>query len=597
MSRNRLFEILMFLLILLLIVLLFKFKPPFVGPKKIELLPQKEGNAILSGKNFSYEVKEKNQLKYTLYAEEILEKNELEKELTNPFIIIPKGEDKTDKVLAKKGVFSESQRILRLYEEAKIITSDNFIIESTGFRVTPQNEIVSETVAKFEKDKMRGNADIARYDREKKITYLEGNIIIASENILFRASRAFIDFENHNGKIEGPIYGKKDDLIIVSPSGKIELDSKNNLQNIILDEPVKGETDKFFFSSKNLKFDFKNSKMDEFTLINDVIISQKGEPKAKLTTETLIFYKGVDKLWNFVAPSNVYFEKLKTKLECSSGKGIISNGVITADLDGPVKASDGNTESSSTLGKINEESFEFLGNAQVSTQNGILSAEKIITFKSKEKEAYVNVNGQITRRDEPPIVFSSEKAKMAANTFPIRLMKNVKIKSDNFSLSGSDITIVSNKRIKGCNGVIVNFSGKENIDGYGKELEYDQEEGFCIFKGEPYFISDGGKISSNEQIKVYFDDKRKIKEIIAEGEAKYQSKNQQASGDKIRYNFETKKGEVFSENSVAEVIEKEPFRRSVGRKILFGEKEVSIKGSDNRINRGKIEGWEVEEKR
>ena len=598
MNRDRLFKILMALLILLLLFLLFKFKPSFVGPKKIEIPPQKESSAILSGKNFTYEVKEKNILKYTLYAEEILEKDEEEKELLNPFIIIPKSGGKIDKVSAKKGIFSQSKNILRLYKDAKIITSDNFVIESTGFRVTPQNEIVSERVAKFEKEKMKGSADIARYDRERKISYLEGNVIMASENILFKASSVFIDFENHNGKIEGPIYGKKDDLMIVSPSGRIELDSKNNLENIILDEPVKGETDKFLFSSRNLKFNFKSSKMDEFALISDVVITQKEEPKAKLTTETLIFYKKVDKLWYFIAPSKVYFEKSKTKLECFKGKGIIKNGVITADLDGPVKANDENMESSSTSGKINEDSFEFIGNAQVAGQNGILSAERIITLQSGEKEAYDNVNGKIVRKGELPIFFFSEAAKVAQGIFPIKLLDNVTVKSDIFMLKGSDITVVSNKKMKGCNGVVVNFANdKENIDGYGKELVYDQEKGFCLFTGEPYFQNEGEKISSNERISVYFDENKKIKEIIAEGEAKYKSKNQQAMGDRIRYNLKTKKGEVFSENSVGEVIQKEPFSRSVGRRILFGEKEVSIKGSDNRINRGKIEGWEVEEKR
>lgn len=598
MSRERIFKILLGALIALLLLLLFRFKPSVVGPKNLEKPKVKEGSAVLSGKNFSYEVKDKNIPKYTLYAEEVLEREGQEKELINPAISIPKGEGRKDKIFAKKGIFSPNKSELRLYDEATIITSDNLKIKSSAFRVTPQNEVVSESRANFEKDKLLGSGDILRYDREKRIAYLEGNVNVNSENLSFDASRITIDLENHNGKIEGPIKGKKEDVSISSPNGIIALDGKNNIQSITLQEPSNGETDTFTFSSRNIKFDFKGSQVDLFTLIDNVVIIQKAEPKSKLKTESLIFERGKDLLWHFTAPSKMLFERVDEKLDCSKGTGVINKGEITAELDGPVRGQDKKIEISSARGKLNGDSFEFIGNAQASSSEGNVSAEKIISYKSGEKEALSNVKGTIIRKNESKILFSSEKARISPNIYPIRLLQNVTVESDNFNLKGSDFTFYSSKKFKGCNGVLAYFQGIErSINGYGKEADYNEEKRTCIFTGDPYLIDSDRKLSSKDKITAFFSEERKVKEIVAEGEAKYESENQSAFGDTIKYNTELKKGEVSSESAIAEVIEKEPFRRTVGRKIVFSEKEIEIKGSDNRTNRGKIEGREVKEKR
>jgi len=599
-SRERIFKILLGALIALLLLLLFRFKPSVVGPKNLEKPKVKEGSAVLSGKNFSYEVRDKNILKYTLYADEVLERNEQqEKDLLNPVVLIPNKEGKTDKIFAKKGIFSPNKSELRLFDEAKIVTSDDLKIKSSAFRVTPFNEVVSESKADFEKDKLKGSGDILRYDREKRIAYLEGNVHIKSDsdNLSFDASRMTIDLESHNGKIEGPINGKKDDILVSSPNGEVILDDKNNIDSIILQEPSNGETENFTFSSRNIKFDFKNSKVDHFTLIDNVIIVQKAEPKSKLKTETLIFEKGKDLLWHFTAPSKMFFERVDEKLECSKGTGVINKGEITADLEGPVRGWDEKMEISSARGKLNNDSFEFIGNALTSSSEGNIRAERIISFKSGEKEARSNVKGTMLRKNESKILFSSEKARISPNVYPINLLENVTVESDNFNLKGSDFTFLSSKTFKGCNGVLAYFQGtKGSITGYGKEADYNEDEQYCVFKGDPYTIDDSGKLSAKDKITAFFNSDRKIKMILAEVEAKYESENQSAFGDTIKYYPEAKKGEVSSEKGIAEVIEKEPFRRSVGRKIVFAEKEVEIKGAENKTNRGKMEGLEVKEK-
>lgn len=597
MNRERIFKILFTALIGLILLLLFRFKPSVVGPKHLEKPQLKEGTSVLSGKNFSYEVKEKNILKYTLFAEEILESGGDKKDLTNPVISIPKKDGGIDKIFAKKGTFSPSTSDLRLYQEANIKTSDNLIIKSSGFRVTPQNEVVSESRAEFEKEKIGGSGDILRYDREQRIAYLEGNITIKSENLLFNAVRMVIDLENHQGTIEGPIHGKKDDIAISSPKGTILLDSKNALESLTLQEPAEGETERFSFSSKKIKFYFKKSKTDEFSLIDNVVVVQKEEPKSKLTTEELDFKKQSDQFWHFTAPSKMFYDRLNSKLECSGGKGLIKKGEIIAELFGPVRAFDEKAETSSSRGKIDSNSFEFIGNAQVSSSEGNISAERIISYKTGEKEAYSNVKGEIAKKDGEKIYFSSEKAKTSPNIYPIKLQNSVEVKSSNLTLKGSDFTFLSNKQFKGCDGVIAVFAGKNGtIDGYGKEVDYNEEKGRCVFTGEPYILDNGRKLSAKDKITATFDQEKKVKEIIAEGSAKYESENQIAYGDRIKYIPELKKGEVFSKNEIAEVIEKSPFRRCVGRRISFSEKEIEIKSSDNKISRGKIEGREVKEK-
>ncbi len=597
MSRERIFKILLAALIGLILLLIFRFKPSVEGPRHIEKPRIKGSNSVLSGKNFTYEVKDKNILKYTLFAEEIFEMGSEEKELLNPVISIPKKGGNFDKIFARKGTFSPAKNVLRLFEDARIVTADNMTIKSSGFRLTPQNEVVSEGRAEFWKDKIIGSGDILRYDREQRIAYLEGNVNIKSENLLFEATRTLIDLENHNGSIVGPVKCRKDDISISSPSGKILLDSKNTLESLILETPVQGETENFNFSGRNIKFDFEKSKMNEFTLIDDVILVQKKLPKSKMQTKILNFEKGSDNLWHFTAPYNISFERLKSRMECSGGTGIINKGEITSDLKGPIRAYDEKTEISSSMGKLDGNTYEFIGNAQVSTSSGNISAERIIAYKSGEKDAYENVRGQIVGKGGDNIFFSSDKAKISANVYPIRLLENAIVESEDFVLKGSDFSFLSNKRFYGCNGVSMVFKGiKGKIDGYAKEVNYEEEKGNCILTGDPYLLDGDRKLSAKDKITVYFDFKKKVKEIVAEGDAKFEGEDQIASGDRIKYDTELKSGEVYSENEIAEVIEKEPFRRCVGRKISFGEKELEIKGSDNKVSRGKIEGQEVKEK-
>ncbi|MCX7830051.1 MAG: LPS export ABC transporter periplasmic protein LptC [Acidobacteria bacterium] len=598
MSREKIFKLLFLALIALLLLLVFRFKPTVIGPKNLEKPPLKEGNAVLSGKNFHYEVKDKNILKYTLYAEEILERDEQEKELKNPFISIPKEEGKTDNISADKGLFSPNKSELRLYENAKIVTSDNFKIMSSGFRVTPQNEVVSEGRADFEKDKLKGSGEILRYDREKRIAYLEGNIKIYSENLFFEASTLFIDLKNHNGRIEGPVKGKKDDIFIFSPGGSIFLNSKNNLEYLILEEPANGETQNFTFSSRNIRFDFSGSNVGKFTLIDNAVIEKKAEPKSKLQTQTILFEKVKDNLWNFTAPSKMLFEQSNAKLECTKGKGLIDKGEITADFEGPVRGRDDKTEISSANAKLYKDYFEFIGNAQAVSLDGNVTAERITAYKSGDKEALGDVKGEIFQKDKSKILFSSTKAKISPSLFPVRLLGDVVVESSTFNLKGTDFSFYSNKKFSGCNGVYATFEENSgNINGYGKEVDYNEEKGSCIFSGDPYIFDNGKKLSAKNKIIAYFNEGRKIKEILAEEEAKFESEKQTAIGDSIIYNLESKKGVVSSETGIAEVIEKEPFKRCIGRKISFAEKELAIKGSDKKTSRGKIEGREVKEKR
>lgn len=598
MRKESIFKILLVALISLLLLLLFRFKSSVVGPKNLEKLKVKEGRAVLSGKNFSYEVKDKNILKYTLYAEEVLEREGQEKELLNPVVSIPKGQGKTDKIFSKKGIFSPNKSELRLFDEATIVTSDNLKIKSSAFRVTPQNEVISESRADFEKDKLSGSADLLRYDRKKRIAYLEGNVNVKSENLSFDASRITIDLEYHNGKIEGPIKGKKEDISISSPNGEIKLDDKNNIESIILMEPSNGETESFTFSCRNIKFDFRNSKVNHFTLIGNGLIVQKAAPNSKLKTDTLFFEKGKDLLWHFTAPSKMFFERGNQKLECSRGTGVINNREISADLEGPVRGRNEMNEVSSARGKLSGTFFEFIGDAQSSFSEGNVSAERIISFKSGEIEALLNVKGTILRKNEGKILFSSEKVKISPNVYPIKLQENVTVESNNFTLKGSDFTFLSSRRLSGCNGVLAYFQAHTgNISGYSKEADYNENRQYCIFTGDPYLTDGVRKLSAKDKITGFFSSDRKIKTITAEGEAKYESKNQFAFGDKIEYDIALKKGEVSSETGVAEVFEKEPFKRSIGRKIVFGEKEIEIKGANNKTNRGKIEWREVKEAR
>jgi lipopolysaccharide export system protein LptA len=597
-NKEKIFRWLVFLLAVLVVVLLFRFRPRIEGPRRLEAPTVKEGGVILSGKNFRYEERLGEEIKYIVTAEEVLEKDQVEKELTSPVVMIPKENGRYDRVLGSRGTLSLSRQEVRIYDNARIVLSDGMTISSSAFRLTPQGEVVSEGSAVIKKDDLKGTGDILRYDRERRVAYLEGNVELKGADSSFSASRIMIDFEKHTGIIEGPVRATKEDAILEAPRGELVLDKENRLRSATLLTPSTGEMAAVKFSSQFSDYIFDNKgAVAEIVLRGKTSVTQKNEAPMRLETEILSLSKIDGKDWKWHSPGQMNFFRRSDKITAKKGAGFIRGGSISGDLEGPVRGWDEISEFSSNSAKFDNDSFELLGDAQALKGRDSLRAEKITFMRSGEKTAEGSVNGKNISETGETVTFSSEKALMAKNAYPVKLTGNVHIYSGRFDLKGEEASFLSPKTMTACKGASVTVEGKDNpVFLYASQVDYDEDQGMVTAKGNPSVTDGKSKLSSVERILLKLDPRKKAEKVVAEGTAVYDSELYEAKGDKIVYFPQDKKGEVYSSAGKAVVVEKVPYKTVTGKKISFGKKELWVRGEEGEVHRGKIEGEDLKRK-
>lgn len=597
MKREKIFSFLAFVTLILLIFLLFRFKPSIVGPKEIEKLKIDGSKKVVSAKNFQYEVRQKDKVKYKILAEEIIDGEEGDKELKNVNVIIPRGEKGEEKVVSKKGRFNEIKNELRVYEDARIILMDGITIKSDAYRITPQNEVVSEGRSYFNKDKINGSSDILRYDREERIIYLEGNVFIKGENLSFSSSRLYLNLNTHLGEIDGPINFEKDDLKVNSPLGRVFLTDDNKLKEITLFKPIKGETNSLNFSSKTAILYFgKNGNLEKSELVEDVVLVSKSDESGKLLTKKLILTNTNDHKTLWESPFSVTLLKKNFTLLAKSGKGDFKDKYMNGILDGPTRGFGEETEASSNYAEIKQNDIIFIGDVQAVSKKNTIESEKLIRENSGNYRGIGNVRGKTTNERNETTFYECDEADFPPSKYPILLNGRAKIYSNNFILRGEKFTLLDENTFKGCDGVTGEFYfEKEKVLVNSLEMEYFKNKRKAAFYKNPSAVSLDSKLLSKESITLFLDDSGKLDKVLALDEGYFENNDIIAKGEKITYFPKTKEGEAFSEKGISYGIEKGVSRRVKGKVIYFKNKDIFVKGLDNRLSRGKIEG--VEEKR
>lgn len=598
MNKEKTFRWLLFLLFLLVAVFLFRFRPRIEGPEKLEHPSVTETGVVLSGKDFRYEERQGGETRYVVTADEVLETSRVEKELLNPVVVIPGKEGSEDRVLGKKGTLSLSRQEVRIYGGARIEIGRSMAISSPAFRLTPQGEVVSEGRAEITRDELKGAADILRYDRERRIAFLEGNVDLSGPDTSFKATRIIIDFNSHSGEIEGPIEAVKEDFRLGSPRGTMSLDRENRLQSVTLSPPTRGETAAASFASRfsDYRFD-RNGAVSEIVLRGEASVARKGADPGRVETEILSLARPAGKDWTWSAPGQMNFFRGEEKIVAGSGSGKIRGSTFTGDLGGPVRGWSGTGEFSSDSARISEGSFELVGNARTVKGGDSVVAEKMVVLQSGEKRAEGSVAGKSVSQSGETFNFTSERASMAKSSYPVKLSGNVHIFSPKIDFKGEEATFLSARSVRACRGASVAARGKDDtVFLYAGQLDYDEAEGRLETAGDSSATDGKSRLSASRKMVLLLDRENKAEKLTAEGSAVYESPNYEARGDRIEYFPKEKKGEVSSEAGMAVVREKNPYRLVTGRTIQFGNRQLGIGSEKGGVHRGKIEGEELKRK-
>jgi len=597
-NREKIFRWLVFLLTALVVVLLFRFRPRIEGPSRLETPAVTSDGVTLSGRNFRYEEKQGDQTKYVVTAEEVRETSRVEKELVRPVVTVPKDKGAGDTVTGEKGTLSLSRQEVRIYGDARIAISGGMTMSSSAFRLTPQGEVVSEGRVGMAKEGLTGAADILRYDRERRVAHLEGNVVLGGADTSFGASRIKIDFNSHAGEIEGPVLAIKGDSRLEAPRGTLTLDKDNRLSSVTLLTPSRGETPAAVFDSQSSDYLFdKGGAVSEVVLRGKVGVARKGEAPGRVETELLSLTKRGGEGWNWSAPGKMDFFRGDEKMTAASGAGIMDGSSLTGDLQGPVRGADASGEFSADAARIGKDSFELIGNAQAARESGTVNADNITFLKDGGKKAEGSVRGRSVSGKGEIFLFSADRVRMGKSAYPVKLSGNVRVYSDRIDFRGEEATFLSPRAMKACRGASVSAEGKGSpVFLYGSELSYDEESGILRSSGDPSATDGKSRLSASESIEIFFDRERKAEKLVLEGSAIYESDTYSAKGDRIIYFPKEKKGEAVSDSGKAVVTEKAPLRVVTGRKIGFGDKELHIGGEKGEVHRGKIEGEELKRK-
>ncbi|HQO20578.1 MAG TPA: hypothetical protein PLA03_09490 [Acidobacteriota bacterium] len=595
MNREKIFKCLMFLLFVLLVVLLFRFRPRIEGPRRLEVPSVSESGVVLGGKDFRYEERAGGETKYIVTAAEVLETSRVEKELTRPVVVIPRESGPGDRVLGEKGTLSLSRQEVRISGDARVELGNSMTISSPAFRLTPQGEVVSEGRAVIRKDELTGAADILRYDRERRVAHLEGNVELGGAGTGFRAARVRIDLKNHSGEIDGPVVAEKEDSRLEAPRGTMSLDKDNRLRSVTLLTPATGETPSMSFSSDLGDYIFeRDGTLREIVLRGKVVAVQKAPGQAKLETSLLILARSSGKAWGWKAPGELLMTRGQENVTARSGSGSINGGDFNGVLDGPVRGWDGTGEFSSGSAKIGDGNFELVGDAQVVRDRGAIRADRMILLKDGGKRAEGAVSGKSVTQGGETFDFSADSAATGKSSYPLKLSGNVRIFSPRVDFKGGEATFLSAGAMTACRGASVAVEGRGNsVFLYGSELAYDEAAGKIEASGNPSAEDGKSRLSASEKIVLSFDGQKKAEKVSAQGSALYESDNYTAKGDMIVYLPKEKKGVVSSLKGKAVVTEKTPYRLVTGKKIEFGNKELGITGDKGEAHRGKIEGEDL----
>ena len=175
--------------------------------------------------------------------------------------------------------------------------------DSTGFRMTPEGEIVSEGPATIERDDIHGSADLLRYHRKNQVAHLEGSVHFTRGVQTFTCTRVITDFVAHDGQITGPVVISSDQGTVRAPSGVIYLSDQNQLTGLLLGTPCTGEGPKGHFSARTLMSDVgEGGIVKAYHLQKDAVVGVPGPPPMIMKTSLLDLTPGEKDVWGWTRP-------------------------------------------------------------------------------------------------------------------------------------------------------------------------------------------------------------------------------------------------------------------------------------------------------
>ncbi len=598
MNRRRFIQALLtILLALFLLLLVVKFRPKSTVIKPVERPAVAiESGGSLAASGFRYVDENAGRVAFVVTAARVTEKPGEAKLLFDAKVTFPSpGGDSV--ASGKQGLFDAASHTLRLWDEARITRPDGWTATSSGFRLTPEGEVVSEEEAVLHRGAIEGRADILRYGRDSQKAYLEGGVRFNDgAGRKFTCRRLTADMKAHSGDMTGPVSVSGPDGTIGAPGGALVFSDDNTIRQVILEPSVTGEGPSGKMSCDKLVMSLKPGGGIESLALQGSARMESAAGGQVAQTALLALRPKVTGGWDWESPGSLTVTRGKDVLEAPSGAGTTGSGPFAASLPGPVTGSGPSGVWSCDHAYVEGALRRLEGNVKIVRGDDTLWSENATIQEDGSAQASGNVRGRREAKGAEPMEFTSQKALAAPKVYPLRLSGSCVVTRGSMRLEAPSIVIPNGEEAEASGGASCAWNGPK-----GKRLltapfiAYRGPEKLVLAKGGAHGTGEGYIIDAS-QIEARLDKENRPLRYVATGEATLVSDNQDASGDKLVYNPNDGTGQAESESGRAVLVQKKPYRRAEGALVLFGENSLSVQQGASSA-RGVLEASVPKEKR
>ncbi len=625
MDRRRLLQFAFTtIFVLFLILLLFKFRPKFDAPAPVEPEQVKRtAEGTLSARGFTYRQETAGKVEFTATAAAVTESTGDLKLLTDPVITMASGA----RAWGKRGSFNQTEGTLRIWEDAHLAQPDGWTATSTGFRLTPEGEIVSESHTDLERGDITGGADLLRYHRQTLLAHLEGSVHFEQGSKSMTCTAVDLDLRKHGGVMAGPVVLVAEQGTLRAPAGTIVMDEQNHLKSVSLGSPALGDGPRFSCTGRSVLADFDaQGQISQVHLVGEASVTSKAEPPPATSpastssssstahasdTVGSSFTARSDRfdltpkpedLWAWSAPGALIVEREGGISHATSGRGTMGGKAAeTADLAGPVSGSDRRGDFKGDRATMVGGDWTLVGHAEVTQPGERLTADRITFKKDGSSEAEGSVRGwrKGKRAGEAETTYAGDRSKSAAGGYPAKLVGNAVVTKGGMALNAPTIKVSDESSALAEGGATATFvqegqgtsSGTSTVT--APVIRYAGKDHRATAEGSPQERAKGqGKDYSvtGDLLRAVLDDNEKPVRYEAEGKAAFTGTLYEGTGDFLSYDPATQAGQARGKDQAAVVIQKNPYRRVSGPVVDFAPKRLEVLPEAGSPRRGAIEG-------
>ncbi len=593
MDRRRLIQgMLTVLLVLFLLVLVVKFRPRQSAPRPVALPePLQAAQGSLTARGFRFEQESAGKVAFVLTALSVTERPGEAKALQGPRLAFPTGGGETV-IAGEKGLFDPATRTLRIWEKAALTRPDGWVAEAPGFRMTPEGEVLSEESVAIRRGTLKGRADLLRYQRDSQKAYLEGSVRfddVAERSLV--CSRLTLDLAAHRGDLAGPVALASPAGTLRAPGGTLILTPGNALRQVVLGTPAEGEGAEGRLRADSCALTLDDRGATELLALRGEVHLAGGAAGEEVRTALLEMRPGSDGQWRWSSPGALTVNRGADRLRAPAGSGLAGGGKpFVAELEGPVAGDGPSGRYDADRAKVEGAVRTLEGHVRGSRGGDRIEADRVRLNERGGSEAEGSVKGAREAAGAAPLAFRAARATAGPGGYPLELSGAAVVDRGAMHLEAPVVKLRDRQTAEAAGGATCLWSDPKQGDQTltARTILYDgaartaRASGGAEGRGRGYLLR-------AKTVTAKLDAANRPVEYVAEGAARLEGAERDASGDRLAWRPAEKAGEAESEDGRAVLIQKSPYRRVEGARVSFKGRDVEVKTPSEGGRRGSME--------